>query len=235
MAAGLGAGRYIRGGATRVGDSIRVHAVLYDATSRSANRALREQTVRIPMDLAGADSAFEELADGLLLRNAGTGNHQPAGSTTSLPARQAFEQGSASIDDWDLAKADSSFSEAARNDPEYAQAHLWLALVRSWSDPDSPAAWRSAAERAAAGRAQLSARDRQISDAVLAFSRGDDADACRIWAQLTGGESPRFRHLVRPGHLPSTGSRGRPRQEQPDGLAIQEQLPPHARLLPTCI
>jgi tetratricopeptide (TPR) repeat protein len=189
MAAGLGAGRYILGGATRVGDSVRVHAVLYDATSRSANRALREQTVRIPADLSGADSAFGALADGLLLRHAGTGSRQPAGATTSLPARQAFEQGSAAINDWDLAKADSSFSEAARHDPDYAQAHLWLALVRSWSDLETPADWRSAAERASAGRAQLSTRDRQVSDAVLALSPGDVAAACTIWDRLTS-ENP---------------------------------------------
>jgi len=192
MAAGLGAGRYIRGGASRVGDSVRVHAVLYDATSRSANRAIREETVRIPADLSGADSAFEALADGLLLRHPGPGSHQPAGATTSLPARQAFEQGSAAINDWDLARADSNFSEAARHDPEYAQAHLWLALVRSWSDPETPADWRSAAERAAAGRARLSTRDRQISDAVLALSRGDLATACTDWDRLTANNPSDF-------------------------------------------
>jgi len=192
MAAGLGAGRYIRGGATRVGDSVRVHAVLYDATTRAANRTLREETVRIPDDLSGADSAFEALADGLLLRNSGAGSRQPAGATTSLPARQAFDQGSAAINDWDLARADSSFSEAVRHDPAYAQAHLWLALVRSWSDPDAPADWRSAAERASAGREQLSTRDRQVSDAVLALSRGDVASACAIWDRLTADNPADF-------------------------------------------
>jgi len=150
-----------------------------------ANPTIREHTVRLPLDLTGADSAFAELADGLLFRTAGAGGRQPAGGTTSLPARRAYDEGSAAINDWDLARADSSFSAAVRFDPQYAQAHLWLALVRSWSDPETAAAWQSAAERAAAGRPRLSARDRQMSDAVLAFARGDAAGACRTWERLT--------------------------------------------------
>ena len=185
LARELGAGRYVRAGASRVGDSIRVHAVLYDASTRRDLPALREETVRLPLDLAGADSVFETLADGLLLRHPGTSGHQPAGVTTSLPARQAFELGSEALTQWDLSTADSSFSEAARHDPEYAQAHLWVALVRSWSDPDAPSAWQSAAERAAALREQLSARDRQISDAVLSSARGAAAQSCVPWEKLT--------------------------------------------------
>ncbi len=185
LAAGLGAGRYARGRATRVGDSVRVHAVLYDAAAPDGSPILHEHAVRIPLNLVGAESAFEELADGLLLRNNGPDDHQSAGGTRSLPARQAYEQGSAAINDWELARADSNFSRAVRHDPDYAQAYLWLALVRSWSDPGAPSAWRSAAERAAAGRLQLSGRDRQMSDAMLAVSRGDLAAACSTWTKLT--------------------------------------------------
>lgn len=186
LAAGLGAGRYALGRASRIGDSIRVHAVLYDASTPGGSPRLHEHAVRIPLDLAGADSAFRDLADGLLLRDNGPDDHQSAGGTRSLPARQAYEQGSAAINDWDLGRADSSFSRAVLHDPQYAQAYLWLALVRSWSDPGALAAWRSAAERAAAGRGRLSARDEQISDAILAVSRGDFADACGTWTRLTG-------------------------------------------------
>jgi tRNA A-37 threonylcarbamoyl transferase component Bud32/tetratricopeptide (TPR) repeat protein len=185
LALGLNSGRYVRGSASRVGDSIRVHAVLYDASILGAGAALREQTVRLPLDLAGTDSAFAALADGLLLRNTSPGGHLPAGGTRSLPARQAYEQGFSAINDWDLVRADSSFSDAVHHDPQYAQAHLWLALVRSWSDPGASAAWQSAAERAAAGRATLSARDRQISNAILGLSRDDVATACRTWEGLT--------------------------------------------------
>jgi serine/threonine protein kinase/tetratricopeptide (TPR) repeat protein len=185
LALGLGSGRYVRGGASRVGDSIRVHAVVYDASTSGGNPTIREHTVRIPLSLAGADSAFTVLADGLLFRSAGTGGRQPTGGTISLPARRAYDEGSAAINEWDLARADSNFSAAVRHDPQYAQAHLWLALVRSWSDPETAAVWQSAAERAAAGRVRLSARDRQISDAVLVFARNDAAGSCRIWARLT--------------------------------------------------
>ncbi len=189
LAQGLGSGRYVLGGASRVGDSIRVHAAVYDAAASRANPTIRDRTVRLPLDMSGAESVFAELADGLLFRSPSEGGRQPSGGTRSLPARRAYDEGSAAINAWNLAKADSSFSAAVRHDPQYAQAHLWLALVRSWSDPESAAAWQSAAERAAAGRARLSARDRQISDAVLAFARGDLAGACQIWERLTG-EAP---------------------------------------------
>ncbi|HET9293483.1 MAG TPA: protein kinase [Gemmatimonadales bacterium] len=192
LALGLGSGRYVRGSASRVGDSIRVHAVVFDALATGGNPAIREHTVRLPLDLAGADSAFAMLADGLLLRSASAAGPQPVGGTSSLPARRAYDEGSAAINDWDLTRADSSFSAAVRFDPQYAQAHLWLALVRSWSDPETAAAWQSAAERAAAGRPRLSGRDRQISDAVLASTRGDAAGACRIWEKLTGEDPHDF-------------------------------------------
>jgi tRNA A-37 threonylcarbamoyl transferase component Bud32/tetratricopeptide (TPR) repeat protein len=192
LALGLGSGRYVRGSASRVGDSIRVHAVVFDALATRGNPAIREHTVRLPLDLAGAYSAFAMLADGLLLRSAGAGGLQPVGATSSLPARRAYDEGSAAINDWDLTRADSSFSAAVRFDPQYAQAHLWLALVRSWSDPETAAAWQSAAERAAAGRPRLSGRDRRISDAVLASARGDVAGACRIWEALTGEDPHDF-------------------------------------------
>jgi serine/threonine protein kinase/tetratricopeptide (TPR) repeat protein len=192
LALGLGSGRYVRGSASRVGDSIRVHAVVYNALAAGGNPTIREHTVRLPLDLAGSDSVFAELADGLLLRSAAADRRRLAGGTTSLPARQAYDEGSEAINEWNLAKADSSFSAAVGFDPRYAQAHLWLALVRSWSDPESAAAWQSAAERAAAGRARLSARDRQISDAVLAFARGNVADACRTWEKLTADDPHDF-------------------------------------------
>ncbi len=181
----LGAGRYIRADALRVGDSIRVHAVLYQVAAGSDDPVLRERTIRVPLDLTGRDEAFRVLGEGLLLQAVSPGGLQLGDRTTSLPARQAFEVGSAAINAWDLAAADSSFSAALRFDPGYAQAQLWLALVRLWTDPSEPATWRSSAERAVAGRGDLSDRDRQLADAVLAQAQGDLEVACRRWQQLT--------------------------------------------------
>jgi len=186
LARSLGAGRYVRGAASLVGDSIRVTAALYDATAQGDPMLLRSATVRLPSDFSSADATFGALADSLLLASTKTRRGESAGQSRSLPARQAFEEGSAAIAEWDLPGADSSFAAAVRFDPGYVQSHLWLALVRLWTDPKSPATWRSSAERAVAGEAELSPRDRRIADAALAQGRGDMLQACEQWRELTG-------------------------------------------------
>ncbi len=185
LATGLGAARYIRADATRMGDSIRVHAVLYRVAPGSGDPVVREHTIRLPMELRDRDRAFAELSEGLLLRSGGLDASQSAGQTSSLPARQAFDLGFLSINEWNLAAADSHFSAALHFDPSYAQAHLWLALVRLWTNPDESATWRSPAERAVAGRGDLSSRDRQVADAMLSQAQGDLLAACQRWDQLT--------------------------------------------------
>src|SRR5439155_1556310 len=111
--------------------------------------------------------------------------------TSSFPARQAYAQGHAAIERWDLAAADSAFAAATRYDAQYAQAFLWLSQTRSWMAQgrawsDTPVAtWQSAAERAAAGRGRLSSRDQLLSDALLALGRGEVDRACRVWTRLT--------------------------------------------------
>jgi len=184
LAGQLGAGRYIRADAARVGDSIRVHAVLYAVVPGADDPVIREQTVQLPIDLTGRSERFAELGERLLVGAPAAGGYQPISRTTSLPARQAFEAGTSALKDWDLAAADSSFAAAVRFDPGYAQAHLWLALVRIWADAGR-ATWESSAERAVAGRADLAMRDRQMADAVLAQGRGDMLTSCRQWGTLT--------------------------------------------------
>src|SRR5574341_669935 len=190
VAAKLGAGRYVRGEVSRIGDSIRVYVGLYDAMRRGT--LLRDTTARLGSGFAGAAREFAALGDRLLFGDEGPGVRAEARvGTTSVPARQAFARGQAAIQEWDLEAADSAFAAAARWDAEYAQAFLWLAQVRSWMTPvrlwgDSPTAvWHSAAEQAGAGRDRLSSRDRQLSDALLALARGEVERACRVWSQLT--------------------------------------------------
>jgi serine/threonine protein kinase len=184
IAAERGAGRYVRGELSLVGDSIRIHAILYDAGEAPNHPPLAERTGRVAADLSGADAAFAELADALLFRGAAPGGRAESPGTTSLAARQAFAMGQRAMQAWDLARADSNFAAAASHDEQYAQAHLWLALVRSWKG-DPVATWRSAAERAGAGRSRLSSRDQVMSDAVAAQGGGDMARACAAWERLT--------------------------------------------------
>ncbi len=182
----LRAGRYIRGEVSPIGDSIRVHASVYDALRDGA--LLTEGAVKLAPDLNKADSAIATLADRLLFGNPPSTDHGDVETgTSSFPARQAYARGRAAVEEWNLPAADSAFVAATRHDPNYAQAHLWLAQVRFWGDTVT-ATWRSSAERAAAGRIQLSPRDQMLSDAVTAFSRGEIERACNTWSQLTRRE-----------------------------------------------
>lgn len=178
----LGAGRYLMGSASHVGDSLWLRAGVYDAVAEGS--LLAEHTVRLPPNLSGADSAFVVLADHLLLRGIRLDDTPPPIGTRSLPARQAFARGQEALQAWDLAAADSAFSTAAHLDPNYALAHLWVALARSWRGVD-PARWRLPAEQAALRRESLSARDRTMTEAVLAEARGDLGRACPVWRRLT--------------------------------------------------
>ena len=183
-----GAGRYFRGEVSRFADSMRVRAALYNTAD---NSMVDDHVVKLAADLTGADSVFALLADRLLFRESLPDDVPARSGTTSLPARQAFARGQQSLEDWNLRAADSAFAAAMSLDEDYAQAHLWLALVRAWSDAES-ARWRIPAEQARLRRDRLSDRDRTIADAVVAQARGDFATACRLWGQTTDVASNDF-------------------------------------------
>lgn len=183
VAVELGAGRYVRGEVTQVGDSIRVHAGLYDASRNGL--LLREGTVRLGPDLGGAGGVFAALADQLLFGSEARDRRLGAEFRTwSFPARQAQTRGLLAVEQWDLAAADSAFAAAAKYDPDYAEAHLWLAQVRFWND-NLVATWRSSAERAAGARGRLSSRNQALLDALLALGRGQVDRACGLWGRFT--------------------------------------------------
>ncbi|HSE65464.1 MAG TPA: serine/threonine-protein kinase, partial [Gemmatimonadales bacterium] len=103
LARELGAGRFVRGEVSRVGDSLRVHATLYDTPS--GGDQLGDATIKLATSLTGAESLFTVLANRLLLR--GTASSEGPGTfpTRSLPARQAYARGEDAIQAWDLAAA----------------------------------------------------------------------------------------------------------------------------------
>ncbi len=181
IASRLGAGRYVRGDVSPVGDSLRVHAALYDTRSGAQ---LRDGTINLPPSLDGADTLFRGLADRLLLTRPEQAGASGFVGTKSFPALQAYARGQEAVRIWNLDGADTAFAEATRTDPGYAQAWLWLALVRAWNGTD-PATWRIAAEQAAANRANLPPSDTAIVTAVLAQSRGALGQACPRWQALT--------------------------------------------------
>ncbi len=181
MAREARAGRYVRGEMFVAKDSVRFHAVLYDA---AGGQMIRESSVSSLAGRSTIQAAITRLADQLLLGGdpAGDGSGRGPG-TTSLPAFRAVARGKEAIQRWDLAAADSELTRATAADPNFVEASLWLAQTRMWSG--SPAAsWRSAAERTAAGKSDLSPRDQAVSTALLSFAQGDLPRACAIWSRL---------------------------------------------------
>ena len=179
----VGAGRYVVSQVSMVGDSLRIHSAVYRTNARAP--PVHESTAKVGLERTQTHPAFSRIAERLLFGGGGPGASldQPGG-TTSRPARQAFEVGLDSIYNWNLVAADSAFRAATVHDPDFVQAHLWLAQTRFWSDTIT-STWRSSTERAAAGRARLGIRDQLLSDALLAFGRGELASACKAWQGLT--------------------------------------------------
>ena len=181
LSASLGAGRYVRGRLTPVGNAWRAYAALYN---NGDTRALYQATEHVPLDLAGAIAAYRRLADSLLLHGAG-GDAKPevVAGTRSLPAVQAMGRAQAGLDDWDLAAADAAFEAAVGFDPNYARANLWLAQVRAWREMP-PTTWASVASRAYGASGELSDREHTLAHALVLLGRGDYAAACGVYDEL---------------------------------------------------
>jgi hypothetical protein len=179
-----GAGHFVRGDVSEVGDSLRVRAALYSTTDGSL---VRERVVGIAPSLVGAESLFARLAEQVLFDDTVAAANGGTAGTRSFTARQAFARGLTAVRDWRLTRADSAFRQAAEEGGGYSQAQLWIAQVGFWSGA-ALATWRSNAELAAAGRAGLSQRDGALSDALLAVSRGEAERAWRLFDHLARRE-----------------------------------------------
>jgi len=190
VARALGAGWYVRPSLSSRGDSIRVNAVLYSAARDGG--AVHDVTLALDTARLNAAAVFVALADSVLFRS--TDPDPRAGGfvgTRSFPARQAYARGHRAVATWHLTDADSNFAAAAGLDDGYAQALLWLALVREWSD-GSVGTWRSAIERSATRPEAMTARETDIAQAMLAAARGRPDRACSVWTRLAAGDSTDF-------------------------------------------
>ena len=177
----LGAGRYIRGAITNVGDSADVTAALYDVGNQ---KPLETAAARLASDPAGAAAGYARIAQQLLLRAgaADLGEGDPA-IQRSLPALQAFGRAQRALDEWDLGAADSAFEAAVAFDATDPRSQLWLAQVRAWRDLPTTS-WSVAAERAAAGAALLGERERTLAGALVLLARSEYGAACAAYDTL---------------------------------------------------
>lgn len=217
IAARQHAGRFVRGEVSRIDDSIRVFVGLYDTAADG--RLLHTAAVRVGGSSAVPD-VFSELVDALLLRRHPTKAVSGAVGTSSLPARQIFEQGQRAIDGWTLSLADSAFASAARLDPEFAEAHLWSALSRAWAGQPT-GRWLVPANQAYRLRASLSDYDQQVSRALFLQARDDRKEACDAWTSLAESRPEPFVAWYGAGHCLALDSALVPLSSSPTGWAFR--------------
>jgi tetratricopeptide (TPR) repeat protein len=176
----LGAGLLAWGEAGLVGDSVAVHAGLYDVSK--GGRTIQERELRLPRNLTSLrdlGSKFSELASALLLRRGETTSPEGESLGTSfLAAWRPYLAGTEALNHLEVARAESLFHEAVRADPEFARAHLALAEAADWGDrPVSQ--WAVSARSAVAHAERLSsARDSALAWGMLYLADGRYQDAC---------------------------------------------------------
>ena len=174
----LGAGRYVRGALTPIGDSVDVEAVLYDANRRG--KVVQRANVRVASTGAGLDARAAVLARTLLFGRPGA----PAGGgTASLSAWRDYGAAEAALLRWDLPTADSLFRSAARIDPDFALAHLWVAQVSDWSGAYARE-WVRYAERAVQAADRLPAREALLARALWLMAQDRHPEACAVYDDL---------------------------------------------------
>jgi DNA-binding SARP family transcriptional activator len=173
----LGAGRFILGTVGSSGSNVLIEATLYDLRSRGA--VVRSVNRRMPA--AGSpDSVLASLALELVFgQERSTYAARPTGTHSGL-ARMAFARGHDRLEEWNLPAADTAFFQALKHDPEFVEAALWLAQVRSWTRKDA-AEWLFAVEQAAGKREFLSTRDKIVVEALLATANNDRQTACGLY------------------------------------------------------
>jgi len=181
LAKDVGAGMLVWGDVSEVGDSIQVTAALYDL--RHGGRTVRDYTVRIPKDGKQLEAKFRELADSILL---GGVNAERLGpdivGTDVLAAFYAYAEGREALARWDLPRAERAFRTALENDPDYAQADLWLAHAQLWGD--KPAVdWQTSIMRALGTPGKLSSADLELAQALSALAQGHFPEACDRYQQ----------------------------------------------------
>jgi tRNA A-37 threonylcarbamoyl transferase component Bud32/tetratricopeptide (TPR) repeat protein len=184
LAEDLRAGRLVVPSVLSVGDSSVMVAELYDVRG---GRPVGRAAVPLRADVGAFDVAARlaeqmfSLPDGVLRvsRSAVEG------------AQQAFVAGKTALGSWDLRVAEGRFREAATLDPDYAEAHYWLAQTKAWAG-DPPDQWIGAARRATMAGALADHEERMLAAALLAMAERQFPQACARYDSLVAADSLSF-------------------------------------------
>ncbi len=180
----LGAGSFVLGDAVEVGGRLQVSAVFYSPASGLKGR-------RASVEGVADDELFEivnDLAVGLLVGESGHPGERltqvAAVTTDSLRALKAYLEGEADFRVGRFFEAKDAFQRAAAVDSTFALAWYRLSVAAGWTS-GTIRLRQDAAEKAVRYASRLSARERRLLEAFLAWERGG-LDAERLYRAIVG-------------------------------------------------
>jgi serine/threonine-protein kinase len=178
LARRLGAGLYVLGSVSAIGNQVRIEASLYDGAP--AQPAMLSQS-SVSGDTTQLFELVDRLAGDLMVRQGrGVGSRllQTAATTTrSLPALKSYLDAERQLRRGGFDSALAGFQQAVQLDSTFALAYYRLAVAAAWSRHDGLI--RPNTERAVRLADRLSERDRRLltSFAALADGKPDDAES----------------------------------------------------------
>jgi tetratricopeptide (TPR) repeat protein len=177
LARRLGAGLYVLGSVSAIGNQVRIDASLYDGAP--AQPAVVSQA-SVSGDTTQLFDLVDRLAGDLMVRQRrGVGSHllQTAATTTqSLPALKSYLDAEQQLRRGQFDSALAGFQQAVVLDSTFALAYYRQAVAAAWSN--RTALIRPNTDRAVQLANRLSARDRRLleSFAALADGKPDEAE-----------------------------------------------------------
>jgi TolB-like protein len=176
LARRLGAGLYVLGSVSAIGNQVRIEASLYDGAP--AQPAMISQA-SVSGDTTQLFELVDRLAADLMVRQGrGVGSRllQTAATTTqSLPALKAYLDAEGQLRRGVFDSALAGFQQAVQLDSTFALAYYRLAVAAAWSDRTGLI--RPNTERAVRLADRLSERDRRLLQAFAALADGKPDDA----------------------------------------------------------
>ena len=118
-----------------------------------------------------------------------------AAETRSPRAHDIYVAAHHALAAWDLVGASRQFDAAVQADPQFAQAHLWLAQTMEWQNPmysAPPPTWKPIVDRAMGFRDRLRPHDQASVEALSALANGRYADACDRYNRMVAADSQDF-------------------------------------------
>src|SRR5438552_9067306 len=113
------------------------------------------------------------------------------GLTTSFDAWTAYNRGHLALAQWNLTDAARGFAEAVSADGAFPVAHLWLAQVQAWTNPERRADWGARAARPLHD-GRLNERDQLMSQALVALADQRYPTACVAYRRLSESKGVDF-------------------------------------------